>query len=67
MCAGAIVLSRIPLVVWGVTDPLRGGAVSQVQIFGAPGLNHHPQYVTDVLEEECKALLQAFFKERRPV
>lgn len=67
MCAGAIVLARIPLVVWGITDPLRGGAISQVRIFSAPGLNHHPQFVTGVLEDECKALLQAFFKERRPV
>jgi tRNA(adenine34) deaminase len=65
MCAGAIVLARIPLVVWGTTDPLRGGAISCVQIFKAEGLNHHPQYVAGVLENECLELLRSFFKERR--
>lgn len=65
MCAGAIVLARIPLVVWGVSDPLRGGAVSQVQIFKAGGLNHHPDFISGILEDDCRALLRAFFKERR--
>lgn len=65
MCAGAIVLARIPLVVWGTADPLRGGAVSRVRIFEAEGLNHHPQFIGGILEEECRGLLRTFFKERR--
>lgn len=65
MCAGAIVLARIPLVVWGVDDPLRGGADSQFGIFRHAGLNHRPDYLRGVLEADCRALLQAFFKERR--
>ncbi|MBN1268486.1 MAG: nucleoside deaminase [Kiritimatiellae bacterium] len=66
MCAGAIVQARIPLVVWGMTDPLRGGAVSVFNILRHEGLNHRAECVSGVLEEECKALVQAFFRSRRP-
>ena len=65
MCAGAIVLARIPLVVWGVSDPGRGGAVSLFNIFQNPRLNHRVEHVAGVLEEECKALLSGFFKKHR--
>lgn len=65
MCAGAIVLARIPMVVWGVTDPLRGGAVSVFGILQAKTLNHRTDYVAGFLEAECKAILQGFFKELR--
>jgi tRNA(adenine34) deaminase len=65
MCAGAIVLARIPLVVWGLTDPLRGGAISHFGIFQSRNLNHRPNYLTGVLEEPCREIVQAFFKERR--
>jgi len=65
MCAGAIVLARIPLVVWGATDPLRGGAVSRFQILQTAELNHRPQIITGVLADECAALLKDFFRQRR--
>jgi tRNA(adenine34) deaminase len=65
MCAGAIVLARIPLVVYGVPDPLRGGATSVFNILNHPRLNHRCEVVTGVLEEECRAILQDFFRERR--
>jgi tRNA(adenine34) deaminase len=65
MCAGAIVLARIPLVVWGATDPLRGGAVSRFQILQTPELNHRAHVLPGVLEQECAALLKSFFKDRR--
>ena len=65
MCAGAIVLARIPLVVWGMSDPLRGGAVSRFQILQSAELNHRSEVLAGVLEEECAALIQAFFKKRR--
>ncbi len=65
MCAGAIVLARIPLVVWGMTDPLRGGAVSRFQIFENAALNHRVRHVAGVLEEECRKPVQAFFRRRR--
>ncbi len=65
MCAGAIVLARIPLVVWGMSDPQRGGAVSRFQILRSAELNHRSEVLTGVLEEECAALIKDFFKKRR--
>lgn len=65
MCAGAIVLARIPLVVWGMSDPQRGGAVSQFGIFQSDALNHRVDCLTGVLEEECKSIVQDFFRKRR--
>lgn len=64
MCAGAIILARIPLVVYGAPDPKRGA----VSVFGAldhAQLNHRCDVVTGVREEECRGMLQSFFAERR--
>lgn len=65
MCAGAIVLARIPLVVWGMTDPLRGGAISRFGIFQDKALNHRVAHLPGVLEEECREIVQGFFRKRR--
>ena len=65
MCAGAIVLARIPTVIFGVADPLRGGAVSVFNILNHPQLNHRPEVVQGVLEAPCRAMLQDFFKKKR--
>ncbi len=65
MCAGAIVLARIPTVVFGTPDPQRGGAVSVFSILNHPGLNHRCEVISGILEEECRALLQDFFRSRR--
>jgi tRNA(adenine34) deaminase len=65
MCAGAIVLSRVARVAWGVTDPQRGGAVSLFRIFDQSDLNHRVAHTAGVLEAECRDLLQRFFRERR--
>jgi tRNA(adenine34) deaminase len=65
MCAGAIVLGRIPEVVFGVADPLRGGAVSVFNILNHPQLNHRPTVISGILEEPCRAMLQAFFRKKR--
>jgi len=64
MCAGAIILARVPLVVWGVSDPKRGGH-TVFSIFKHPGLNHRPDIIEGVLETECRDLLQGFFRSRR--
>jgi len=64
MCAGAIVLARVPFVVCGFSDPKRGG-VSLFNIMGNKNLNHQPEVVFDVLRDECLAQFQAFFQERR--
>ena len=64
MCAGAIVLARVKTVVWGVSDPKRGGG-TVFGIFDHPGINHHPEIVSGVLEEESRTILQEFFRRRR--
>ena len=63
MCAGAIVLARVDVVVWGLSDPKRGGGTA-FNIFNHPGINHHPAVVTGVLEEPCRAVLVDFFRRR---
>jgi len=65
MCAGAIVLARIPVVVFGVADPLRGGAVSVFKILNHPQLNHRPEIIQGILEDPCRTLLQDFFRRKR--
>ena len=64
MCAGAIVLARVDAVVWGLSDPKRGGGTA-FNIFNHPGINHHPAVLTGVLEEPCRAVLVDFFRRRR--
>ncbi len=65
MCSGAIVLARVPTVVWGMSDPLRGGAISQFNILQSDTLNHRVECIPGVLEEECKEVIQEFFRRRR--
>ncbi|MCE9615026.1 MAG: nucleoside deaminase [Lentisphaerae bacterium] len=64
MCAGAIVLARIPLVVYGLPDPQRGG-VSVFNLLDHPRLNHRCEVIPGVLEEPCRELFQEFFRDRR--
>ena len=64
MCAGGIVLARLDAVVWGVSDPKRGGGTT-FGIFNHSGINHHPEIVTGVCERESKDILQSFFRARR--
>jgi tRNA(adenine34) deaminase len=65
MCAGALVLSRIKKVVWGMTDPVRGGAVSRFQILNTADLNHAVEVETGLMESDCTAVMQEFFKNLR--
>ncbi len=65
MCAGAIVLARIPAVVFGAADPKAGAAGSVLDVLGEPTLNHHPHLTGGVMEAECAALLRDFFAGRR--
>lgn len=64
MCAGAIVQARISRVVWGVSDPERGGQ-SRFGILNSPQLHHRPALVADVLGSEARELLLQFFRQRR--
>lgn len=65
MCAGAIVLSRIKKLVFGVRDERAGGAGSVFAITSAKGLNHTVEVVAGVKETEARDLLQGFFRARR--
>jgi len=65
MCAGAIVLARVPRVVFGTPDPKAGAAGSIFDILSEPRLNHRPEVAGGLLQPECAALLTAFFASRR--
>ncbi len=65
MCAGAIVLARIPEVVFGAPDPKAGAAGSVLDVLAQPALNHRPRVTGGFMEEECAALLRGFFQARR--
>jgi tRNA(adenine34) deaminase len=65
MCAGAIVLARVPRVAYGASDPKAGAAGSVLDILGEPQLNHRPQVDSGLLAAESAALLESFFAARR--
>jgi len=65
MCAGAIVLARVPRVVYGTDDPKTGAAGSVLDVLGEPRLNHRPEVAGGLLASESAALLRAFFAVRR--
>ncbi len=65
MCAGAIVLARVPRVVFGATDPKAGAAGSVLDVLADPRLNHRPQVESGLLSGECADLLRSFFASRR--
>lgn len=65
MCVGAMIHARIGLVVYGAVEPRAGALVSAVRAHETPGLNHRLEVVGGVLEEECRALMQEFFRGRR--
>lgn len=65
MCVGAAVHARVETIVYGAPEPRAGALGSAVAAHEAPGLNHRLRVVGGVLEAECRALMQAFFRERR--
>jgi tRNA(adenine34) deaminase len=65
MCAGALVLARVPRVVFGTADPKAGAAGSVVNLLAQPELNHRPAVEGGPLADECAALLREFFAARR--
>jgi tRNA(adenine34) deaminase len=65
MCAGAIVLSRVDRVVFGADDPKAGAAGSLFDLLRDRRLNHRPEVVRGVLEQECAQVLRTFFEGRR--
>jgi len=65
MCAGAIVLARIPRIIYGAADPKAGAVTTLYQILNDPRLNHRAEVVAGVLADECGAILSRFFVEKR--
>jgi tRNA(adenine34) deaminase len=65
MCAGALVHTRIRRVVFGCTDPSAGAAGSVLNLLQMPALNHRCDVASGVLQDECAAILQDFFRQRR--
>ena len=65
MCVGALVHARIGTLVYGAAEPKSGAVVSVVRGGELPGLNHRFEVVAGVKEEACRALMQAFFRDRR--
>jgi tRNA(adenine34) deaminase len=65
MCAGALVLARVPRVVFGATDPKAGAAGSVLDVLSEPRLNHRPEVLSGVLAPDCGQLLSEFFASRR--
>ena len=65
MCVGALVHARIGLLVYGAPEPRTGALISTVKGGELPGHNHRFEIVGSVREDECRALVQAFFRDRR--
>jgi tRNA(adenine34) deaminase len=65
MCAGAVVLARVPRVVYAAPDPKAGAAGSVLDVLAEPRLNHRPAVARGLLADEAAELLRAFFASRR--
>lgn len=65
MCVGAMIHARVARVVYGTREPRAGAIESAMQAHEHPGLNHRMTATGGVLEQECRALIQGFFQDRR--
>jgi tRNA(adenine34) deaminase len=65
MCVGAMVHARVQRLVYGATEPKAGALVSMTRAHELPGLNHRLDVTGGVLEEQCREMMQAFFRSRR--
>jgi tRNA(adenine34) deaminase len=65
MCAGALVQARVARLVYGARDERAGAVESVFRVCDASSLNHRMELAAGVLEEDCRALMQEFFRERR--
>jgi tRNA(adenine34) deaminase len=67
MCVGALVHARVSRVVFGAPEPKTGALGSTIDALAIPALNHRFAVTSGVLADECRAVLQEFFRERRAV
>jgi len=65
MCAGAIIQFRVTTLVYGAADPKAGAAGSVIDVIGQPRFNHRVEVLSGVLENECREIIQKFFRELR--
>jgi tRNA(adenine34) deaminase len=65
MCAGAILQARIPLVVYGATDPKAGAVQTLYQLLGDQRLNHQAEVISGILAQDCGEILTQFFRQQR--
>lgn len=65
MCVGAIIHARVARVVFGAPEPRAGAVISSQQLLDAPQYNHRVAYQGGVLADDCAAIMQSFFRERR--
>jgi tRNA(adenine34) deaminase len=65
MCVGAMVHARVREVVYGAAEPKTGALASTMRALESPGLNHRFAVTAGVLDEECRAVIQEFFREKR--
>lgn len=65
MCAGAILQARLPLVVYGASDPKAGAVDTLYQLLRDPRLNHRTQSVSQILADPCGQILTRFFQQQR--
>ena len=65
MCSGAIIQSRISKVYYGASDPKGGALGSSINVLEASSINHHPEVISGVLQEECSKIITNYFKLKR--
>src|SRR5688572_3175992 len=65
MCVGALVHARVREVVYGAAEPKTGALVSTTRALEMPGLNHRFAVTSGVLEDDCREIIQGFFRQRR--
>ena len=67
MCMGAIIQARFKNVYYGAKDPKGGAVVSSINVLEASNINHHPNVVGGILEEQCSSIISNYFKKKRKI
>lgn len=65
MCMGAIIQSRINNIYYGAKDPKGGAVISSINVLDAKNINHHPNVIGGIMENECSKIITDYFKKKR--